>query len=61
MGFKECKDCAKRHFNCHSRCEIYLDFKRKMEKIYELRRANVIADVGPEVYMKTRDRRCERK
>ena len=61
MGFKACKGCTKRHFNCHSHCEIYLDFKRKMEKTYELRRMNVIADVGPEMYMKTRDRRCERK
>lgn len=61
MGFKACKGCTKRHFNCHSHCETYLDFKRKMEKTYELRRMNVIADVGPEAYMKTRDRRCERK
>ena len=61
MGFKACKGCTKRRFNCHSHCEIYLDFKRKMEKTYELRRMNVIADVGPEMYLKTRDRRCERK
>ena len=61
MGFKACKGCTKRHFNCHSHCKIYLDFKRKMEKTYELRRMNVIADVGPEMYIKTRDRRCERK
>jgi hypothetical protein len=32
-----------------------------MEKIYELRRINAIADIGPEAYTKTRDRRCERK
>ena len=61
MGFKACKDCTKRHFNCHSHCDVYLSFKKKMEKIYELRRTNVIADVGPETYTKTRDRRCERK
>ena len=50
-----------RRFNCHSQCELYLEFRRKMEKIYELRKINAVADVGPEAYTRTRDRRCQRK
>lgn len=61
MGYKACKGCVRRRVACHSYCEIYLEFKKKREKIYESRKINAIADIGPEAYIKSRDRRCERK
>ena len=61
MVFRKCKDCTERRFNCHSYCEPYLAYKEKMKKVYELRRLNFDADIGPEIYLKSRDRRCERR
>lgn len=61
MIFKKCKDCTDRRFNCHSYCEPYLAYREKMQKVYEVRRLNVDADIGQAIYCKSKDRRCERK
>ena len=55
MVFRKCKDCTERRFNCHSYCEPYLAYREKMKKVYELRRLNFDADIGPEIYLKTRE------
>ena len=37
LNYTACKDCNKRHFACHDRCEDYLDFKRKCSEITKKR------------------------
>lgn len=61
MIFKKCKGCEDRRFNCHSYCQPYLEYREKMQKIYEMRRINVLVDVGQECYAKNKDRRGERR
>ena len=30
--FSPCKDCEERHVGCHSECEKYIEFKRKLRR-----------------------------
>lgn len=34
----KCKDCVKRKLNCHSRCQDYLDFRKKLDEYNDKRR-----------------------
>lgn len=34
-----CKDCAERHVGCHDTCEKYKEFKAKVEREKQLKRA----------------------
>lgn len=50
-----CKDCQKRHPNCHSTCPGYLEYKKTREEIYK-KRAEAYA-VDPELKVYKRKRR----
>lgn len=39
-----CKDCKKRHYNCHATCEKYQKAKEKREKRNIERRMGITAD-----------------
>ena len=28
-----CKNCEKRHIGCHSKCNLYIDYKKELAKI----------------------------
>lgn len=38
---RTCKGCEMRHFNCHSTCEIYAEFKQRNEEVNKQRAAAV--------------------
>lgn len=38
MADPGCKDCPDRHVGCHSDCERYLEFRKKLDELREKKR-----------------------
>lgn len=49
-----CKDCQKRHLNCHSTCPGYLEYKKTREEIYKKRAEAYAVDPELKVYKRKR-------
>lgn len=37
MGLAPCKDCKDRVLGCHSTCQRYLEFRKEVDRIHEIR------------------------
>ena len=41
MNKASCRDCKKRHIGCHADCKEYKEYKKKLEREKENRKADI--------------------
>lgn len=56
-----CKDCTERYVGCHSKCEKYVDFRKRLDAENEIRHKKITELVERRSYVHDRARAIKRR